>query len=276
MGDHILWAIAQFGMAYKANSDLWYLPRRSTPPHILENERTSIKLSTHLTAQYPHPTTTQTMTVSSTSAAPPDDPSAPTALFSDRSQPLEGLPHDRETTKSYYKSHAQGVYRPPHMRAPSESVAPITGSNPMASGTSAVHPEHGSSLDRKGKGVFRSRTPHNGSVSASDTFGFGEIKKRIHDELLNVRRTMEDMETLEKEFLMEEAHFEQRMQVLRSAGLTDEEIREIVDWNPADFLSGPPTVKPLDVNVGICLHILVLGRGLTPGSIERGDRPGIR
>ena len=185
---------------------------------------------------------------------------ASTPLFTNRFQPLEELPHSEETTNPPSKFQAQGVYKPPHMRTPSESVASVIESDAMANSTHAVHPAHGPSLDHEKKGTSCPHTPHSNSAPGSAVFGFGEVKKKIHEELSNVRKAMEDMEVLEKEFLKEEARFEHEVQVLRSAGLTDEEIRGIIGWTPENFPSRPPSAKPIDVNVGICLHALASGR----------------
>ena len=187
--------------------------------------------------------------------------SAPTPPFSNRLLPLEWLPHEEETTKPHPKFQAKGIYRPPHMRT-SESVASTTGSDPMTSSTSDARPTHGSSLDREKKGTSRPHTPHVSSVPGSTVLEFGEMKKKIHEELLNVRKVMEEMETIEKKFLEEEARFEQELQVVRSASLTDEELREMMGWSPANSQSISPSVKPLDANVSICFRVLVSRRDL--------------
>lgn len=201
------------------------------------------------------------MIASSTKATAPDVPFAPTPLSASQLQPLEGLQHDEEGVNPHSKFQAHGVYRPPHMRTPSESTASVIGSDHVAHDTVTVHSAHGSSLDREGEGTSRPPTPRTGFAPGFASFGYGEVKKKIHEELLSVRKAVEEMETIEKEFLEEEARFERHIQVLRSRGLTDEEIRAIVDWDPAIFLSRPPTVEPLDVNVGICLNSFVSGGG---------------
>ena len=199
------------------------------------------------------------MTVSSTNAKVSDVPPVPTPLPVDRSQPTEELLSDEDDAKPHSKFQAQGVYKPPHMRTPSEPMASIAGSDPVVSDTVTVCPAHGSSLDHEGNGTSRPHTPHTSFAPGLAAFGFGEVKKIIHEELLNVRKAMEEMETIEKEFLKEEARFERHIQVLKGGGLTDEEIRAIVDWDPAVFPSRPPTVQSLDVNVGICLNSLESG-----------------
>jgi len=137
----------------------------------------------------------------------------------------------------------------------------------MASSKPTVCPAHGSSLDREGKGTSHPRMPQTtSSAPGSAMFGFGEARKKIHEELLNVRKAMEEMEIIEKEFLEEEARFEQEMQALRSAGLTDKEIREMMDWTPANFPPRPPSAKPLDANVGVYWIFLRWG----------GDLPWVR
>lgn len=211
------------------------------------------------------------MVVSSTNAIIYNAPPVPIPLFTNRFQPLEGLSHDEQDAEPDSTFHAQGVYKPPHMR---ESVASITGSDPTVSSTPTVCPAHGSSLDHEGKG---SRTPHTPtSAPGSAVFGFGEVKKKIHEELLIVRKAMEEMEIIEKEFLEEEARFVQELQALRSTGLTDEEIRDLMGSTPINFPPRPPSVKPLDVNVGICLDALASGMGLTLSSTARYDRLGTR
>jgi len=202
------------------------------------------------------------MVVSSTNA---NVPSAPPP-FSNRFQVLQWLQNDEETTKPHSEFKAKGKYVPPQMRKPqmripSESAASTTGLDPMTSSTSDARPTHGSSLDREKKGTSRPHIPHVSSVPGSTVLEFGEMKK-IHEELLNVRKEMEEVETIEKE-LLEEARFEQESQVVRNAGLTDEEIREMMGWSPANSQSMPPSVKPLDVNVSICFRDLVSGRDLT-------------
>lgn len=189
---------------------------------------------------------------------------ASTPLFVNRFQVLEGLPDDGDVAKPDSKFQAQGVYKPPHMRNPSESVESTVGSDPMANGTS-VCPAHGPNLDRERKRISRPHTPHVDSTSGSGTFGVGELKKKMYEELLNVRKAMKEMETIEKEFLEEEARFEQEVQALRRAGLTDEEIQEVVGLDSESFPPRLPSTKPLDVNVGICFHVLVSGRGTHPG-----------
>jgi len=195
------------------------------------------------------------MTVPSASVTVSDAPSAPDPL-ANRFDPLEELQYDGEAANSHPKFQAQGVYKPPHMRAPSESTTPANELDPMAGSTAAIRPAHGPSLDREGKGTPRPRTPHTCSAPAVATFGFDEMKKKIHKELMYVRKAAEEMEMIENEFLEEEARFKRHVQVLRSGGFVDKEIRP-------RFPSRPPTVQPLDVNVGICLYTLVSGRGLT-------------
>jgi hypothetical protein len=197
------------------------------------------------------------MAASSADATVSDVTPAPTPFFVNRFQPLEGLTHDEETTKPHSEFHAQGVYKPPHMRTLSESTASITEPDSVIGSSATVRPAHGSSSDREGKGKSRPQTPHAGSGSAFATFGFGEVKKKIQEELLSVRKATEEMEMIEKQFLEEEARFEHHVQVLRGGGLTDEEIRELMGWDPASFLSKPPAVQQPDVNVGICLHLLL-------------------
>jgi hypothetical protein len=187
-------------------------------------------------------------------------PSTSAPSFANRFWLLEGLAHDEETTKPLSKFQAQGVYKPPHMRAPSESVASATGSNPMASSTSGVHPAHGSGPVPEKKGTSCPHTPHVSSTPESSVLGFGETK--IHEELLNV--ATEEMETIGKDSLGE-GRFEQELQVLRNVGLVDEEMREMemMGWSPANLPSGLPSAKSLDVNVSVYFH--VSGRGTYPG-----------
>lgn len=196
----------------------------------------------------------------STNATAFDAPSAPALSLSNRFQPLEELSHNEEATDSYSKFQAQGVYKPPHMRIPSESVASITGPDPTANSTSGVRTVHGPSSDHKKKGASRPNTPHIGSTSGSAVFGFDEIKKKIHEEVLMVRKAAKEMETIEKDFLEEGARFEQDLKVLKSAGLTDQEIRKLIGWNPTNLPSKPLSLEPLDVNVSICFNIAMSGR----------------
>ena len=191
------------------------------------------------------------MDVSSINATASDVPTAPVLPSSNQFDPLEGPPCDEEATKSHPRFQAQGVYKPPHMRTPTEPTASVTEIDPTASGTATVHPEHGPSIDRDGKGASRPSTPNASSEPGLAAFGFDEMKKKIHEELLIVRKAAEEMEMIEKEFLEEEARFGQNVQALRSGGLTDEQIRIIMDWHPPKLPSRPPTVQPLDVNVGI-------------------------
>ena len=215
------------------------------------------------------------MTVSSTDATASDVLLAPIPVSANRFELLEEPPHDDEAAKLQSKFQAQGVYKPPHMRTPSESTTSIAESDPMAGDTATVRPPHGSGLDHE-KGPSRPPTSLTSSTPVSPTFGFGAMKKLVHEELLNVRKAVEEMETMEKELLEEEARFKRHIQVMRSGGLTDEQIQAIVDLNPARLPSRPPTVQPLDINVGICLYALVLGEGLTLGWTERHGGPSMR
>jgi len=215
-------------------------------------------------------------------------PPIPDPLFANRFDPLEGLPHDEGTAKSHPKFQAQGVYKPPHMRTLAESTVSATDLDPTGEGTETVRPAHGPSLDYEGKRTFRPRTPHAGSVPAVAAFGFDEVKKQIHEELLTLRKAAEEVEMMEKGLLEDEARFKQQIRVLKNGGLTDEEIRMIMDGYTSRFPSRPPTVQPLDVNVGICLYILLLGGGtylrfdralrltwhtLTPAPSRRSNEP---
>ena len=197
-----------------------------------------------------------------------DVPSVPDPLVANRSDPLEGLPYDGGTAKSHHRFQAHGVYKPPHMRILSESTASATELDPMVDSTATVRSSHGPSLDHEWKGASRPRTPHTGSAPAVATFGFDEMRKKIHEELLNVRKAAEEMEMIRKGFLEDEARFKHHVRVLRDAGLTDEEIRVFMDRAPPRFPSRPPTVQPLDVNVGICLCTLCQEGGLTLGLTE--------
>jgi len=184
-----------------------------------------------------------------------DIPSIPNPLFANRFSPLEVLPYDEGTAKSHPKFQAQGVYKPPHMRTLSESTASATELDSMVDSTATVRPSHGPSLEHEGKGTFRPRTPHTGSAPTVAMFGFDEMKK-IHEELLNVRKVAEEVEMMEKEC------FKHHIRVLRDGGYTNEEIRMIMDGDPLRFPSRPPTVQPLDVNVGICLYTRIRRRDL--------------
>jgi len=200
-------------------------------------------------------------------------PSTLTPLFANRFQLLEEYPHDDDDdddSKPHLKFQALGVYKPPHMRT-IESVASTVESDSTANGTSVVH---GQNLDREQKGASRPHTPHVDPTPKSATFGVSELKRKIHEEVLNVRKAAEEMETIEKEFLEEAARFEKDVQVLRRAGLADEEIRELVGLNPEKFPPSLTSLKPSDANVGICFRVLVSGRGLTLGLTELGDRLG--
>lgn len=187
-----------------------------------------------------------TPNVSSTAASP----------FANRFQPLEGLEHEEETTKPHSEFQAQGVYKPPHMRIPSEPAASSTKSDPTASTTPGL------SLDHEKGGASRPHTPHVGPAPGSAVFGFGEIEKRIDEEVLALRKAVEKKEIVEKELLEQKALFEQNLQVLRNAGLIGGEIREIVGWSRANLPSRPPSTKLLDVKVGIRFRVLVSGGGL--------------
>ena len=195
-----------------------------------------------------------------------DVSSTPAPPFVNRFQPLEGLENEEETTKPHSKFQAQGVYKPPHMRIPSESAAPSTGSDPTASTMPGVRPAHGLSLDHEKGGASRPHTPHVSSAPGSAMFGFDELKKRIHEEVLTVRKAVEEMEMAEKEFLEDEARFEQNVQVLRHEGFTSEEIQEIAGWNSASLPSTPSSIEPLDVKVGVLFRVLV----------SEGDLPWVR
>ena len=199
------------------------------------------------------------MAASSGNATTSDVPSVPDPLFANRFDPLEGLPYDEGTVKSHPKFQAHGVYKPPHMRTLSESTASATELDPMADSTDTVRQAHGLSFDREGKGTSRPQTPHTGSAPAVATFGFDEMKKKLHEELLIVRKVAEEIEMMEKDFLEDEARFKHHIRVMKNGGLTDEEIRMIMAGDIPRFPSRPQTVQPLDVNVGVCLYTLVPG-----------------
>ena len=196
-------------------------------------------------------------TASNVSPAPP---------FSNRFQPLEGLAHEEETTKPHSEFQAQGVYKPPHMRIPSESAASSTGSDPTASTAPGVRPTHGSSLDHQKGGASHPHTPHVSSAPGSAVFEFDEVKKRIEEEVLAARKAMTELEMVDKELLEEKARFEQHVQVLRDAGYTSEEIRKIAGWSSANSPSRPPSTEPFDVKVSIRFRVLV----------SEGDLPWVR
>lgn len=178
--------------------------------------------------------------------------SVPIPLFANRFQPLEGLQSDEEAIRLHVRFQAEGVYKPPHMRTPSEPVASTAGSDPMVGGTAVVRPTHGTSFDREGRGTSRPHTPHTGLAPEPVAFGFDEMKKMIQEEIMNVRKAEEKMEMIVKELLKEEAHIEQYTQVLRSAGFTDEERRTIVNGNHPGFMPGQPTAQSPNPKVGIC------------------------
>ena len=177
-----------------------------------------------------------------------------------RFQPLDGLLHDEEPAKS--KFHAQGVYKPPHIRTPSECTASTMETDPVANYTSVIGPGHGPSLDHEGKTISRPRSQHTNSVPATAVFGFEEVKKKIHEEITTVRTAIGELEMMEKEFLEEGARFEREVQALRNAGFADEDIREIISW--PQFPSRPPSTKPLDVDVSVFRNFRV-GKGGLPG-----------
>ena len=186
------------------------------------------------------------MGASSTNSAAPDTSSAPTLTLSNRFQPLDGLAQDEEPTKPNSKFHAQGVYKPPHMRTPSESMTSITGSDLTADSAFTVRPRHGSNLESEDN---TARTPSTDSAAAP-VFGFGEMKKKIHDQVVAARKAADDLEMAEKEFLLEEDRYEYGIRMLRSMGYSENEIRKAIGW-PITPPSRPQSVKPLDADVGI-------------------------
>jgi hypothetical protein len=214
------------------------------------------------------------MSVSCTNAAASDVSSTPALLLSNRFQPLDNLPQDEEATTPNSKFHAQGVYKPPHMRTPSEPMASITGLELTADGVFTARQRHGSNLESEENVPFRSRTSSTSSATAP-VFGFGEMKKMIRDQVVAAHKAAAELEMAEKEFLKEEDRYEYGIRMLRRAGYAEDEIRTAVGW-PITSPSRPQSVKPVDADVRIIPGVFVSESDSPPSSTDRCKRLGQR
>ena len=191
------------------------------------------------------------MGASSTNTTPSSVPSAPLIPFANRFQLLDELMREEETTQPNPRFRAQGVYKPPHMRTPFESVTSVNGSNELTNSTSTVRPGHGTSLCCEWKVASHPRTPRTNPTppSASTASSFEEVKKKIQNEVLTLRETMKELKAMEDVFLEEETRLDHEFQAMKITGST-EEIGEVVA-SLVGRPSRPSPIKLSDIDVGI-------------------------
>ena len=196
------------------------------------------------------------MGASSSNTPAPDVSSALTLPLANRYQLLDGLADDEGVAKPNPKFQALGVYKPPHMRIPFESVALVTGSDPTADGAPTVYPWHGSNPDSEEKVISRPRTPRTDlAPPPAPVFRFEEMRKLIQNKVMAARKAEKELEMAEKELLKEEERCEYGIRMLRDAGLNENDIREVIGWQTPSS-SRPQHAKLVDVNVGISSDVL--------------------